>query len=589
MKLREALQIKREAATRAGPPFTAFLATGAVPLHLHTLLVAQLARRLPNRSVQCLTGPYGDLLEALGAAETAEPHGIAVVIEYRDLDPRLGLRRLGGWTADSLNDAVDQAERRLNRLETLLARFGGTPLAIALPTLALPPLFSPPRGQASALELKLRKLVDDFALAASSAPNVIITSGAELDRVSPSAARHDVRSELMADFPYAVDHAAALADILARSLAPSPPLKGLITDLDDTLWRGLVGEIGSDKVSWSLEDGSQGHGLYQQLLGSLADSGTLIAIASKNDPASVEPALRRKDLLVHPDRLYPIDVGWHAKSESVARILARWNIGADAVMFVDDSPLEVAEVQARFPGMRAAVFPVGRDDEILGFLGGLRDLFGKAVVSAEDKLRADSIRASAAGAAAVAGAAGSPEAFLAEIDAELDLDFAKALSDERAFELINKTNQFNLNGRRLEASEWRRFLERPDSFVVVASYRDKFGPLGRISVAFGSHGDGQLRIDGWVLSCRAFARRVEHAILDSLFERFGVEQIGAAFAATGRNTVTADFLAELGVDMAASPVVITRSSFTARRPALHHRRTVLGNAPLSSRPCPVSA
>ena len=104
--------------------------------------------------------------------------------------------------------------------------------------------------------------------------------------------------ELKAGFPYSLGHASALAAQIVEALFPASPMKGLITDLDETIWSGIVGEVGAGNVSWSLSEHSQIHGLYQQLLGHLSEMGVLLAIASKNEPAVVEEALRREDLYV---------------------------------------------------------------------------------------------------------------------------------------------------------------------------------------------------------------------------------------------------------------------------------------------------
>ena len=39
------------------------------------------------------------------------------------------------------------------------------------------------------------------------------------------------------------------------------------------------------------------------------------------------------------------------------RILEIWNIAADSVIFVDDSPMELAEVAAAHPGIECVLFP----------------------------------------------------------------------------------------------------------------------------------------------------------------------------------------------------------------------------------------
>ena len=85
------------------------------------------------------------------------------------------------------------------------------------------------------------------------------------------------------------DAAGADLDPSTQGHVPSTPalramLKLVIWDLDDTLWKGILGEIGVAGVSWCLESKSQAHALYQQALASLAESGVLLAIVSKNDP-----------------------------------------------------------------------------------------------------------------------------------------------------------------------------------------------------------------------------------------------------------------------------------------------------------------
>lgn len=591
MKIREALQIARAASARAGQPYRAYLATGSSPLHLETLLVAHLAQRLPDRPISCATGTYGDLLESTAAVATAEADGVAVVIEYRDLDPRLGLRRTGGWTVAALEDAAREAEKRLKRLAALLEQHSSRRIVISLPTLPPPPAFVTPRWRSSAPELRLRHLIEGFAVSVADLPHVTVLSEAALDRVSPSGARHDVRTEFAADFPYSLSHASALAEALATALVPPPPLKGLITDLDDTLWRGLVGEIGAEGVSWSLDAGSHGHALYQQLLASLAETGVLLAIASKNDAKVVETALDRPDLQIARDRFFPVEAGWGRKSQAVARILARWNIGADAIALVDDSPLEIAEVQSQFPEIAGFLFPTNDDAGLVELIGQLRDRFGKAAVTQEDALRLDSLRSTEAREAAMSDVGGDEDSFLATLDSEIELRAAKAPYEPRAFELVNKTNQFNLNGVRLQESEWRRFLERPDSFLIVASYADKFGPLGRIGVVFGTSGAQGVQIEGWVLSCRAFSRRVEHAMLQAVFELLDTDQVSLAYRKTSRNAPVGSFLSSIGLEPGDGPVAISRSDFLGRCPALAHRRRVLtgDSAPQALAAAPIGA
>ena len=573
MKLKEALELVRQNGRRAADAYALRLACGCTPLHLQTFLVARLAERLPERRIICETGPYGDLAAALGAPEARAADAVAAVLEWPDLDPRLGYRRLGGWTDAVAGDILTTAGARLARLQDLLAALAKTTrVGLMLPTLPLPPAFAPPSRQTGAAEWRLRAMLAEFAAACAALPDLAIASPEALAALSPPEQRHDLRAELAADFPYRTEHAAAMAGLLAGLLKPDAPLKGIITDLDDTFWRGLVGEIGTDAVGWDLDGHAQMHGAYQQMLASLADAGVLVAVASKNDPMVVARTLARGDLRLRPDLLYPVEVSWAPKYQAIGRILATWNIAADSVAFIDDSPIELAEALQHFPALHCMRFPTEDDAGILALIRTLRDLFGRATVTAEDRLRRDSLRQSALLREATLEPASRDE-FLASLGAGITADFRKHARDLRAFELINKTNQFNLNGVRLEPADWRRLLERNDSFVLAISYADKFGELGKIAVAAGDIGADGLAIRHWVLSCRAFSRRIEHHTMKLLFERYDVPAIRLDYRQTGRNGPTAEFLRDaVGIDDD-GPITVGREAFLATLPALPHAVT----------------
>ena len=393
MNLVEALEIFKQALPEDAHPLRAFLACGFTPLHLQTFLAAHLRMRLPKQRVEVKTGLFGDLAGSIERLQTSECDILAVVIEWQDLDPRLGIRSLGGWRTTDLPDIVMSANQAAARLEQALRRTSAfIPVCVCLPTLPLPPLFTTPTGQAGDYELQLRQLVASFAASISSDSPIRVLNTQRLDELSPAQARLDVQSDLMAGFPYKLPHASAIAELLAALIQNPIPKKGLITDLDDTLWAGILGEIGTDGISWDLDQHTHMHGLYQQFLGSLASAGVLIAIASKNDPALVEKAFERKDLILSKESVYPFEVHWSRKSESVQRILKTWNIGPEAVVFIDDSPMEVAEVKAAFPEMECVVFPTNDYQGIWDLLKRMRDLFGKSVISEEDSIRLKSIR-----------------------------------------------------------------------------------------------------------------------------------------------------------------------------------------------------
>src|SRR5208283_5074174 len=245
-----------------------------------------------------------------------------------------------------------------------------------------------------------------------------------------------------------------------------------------------------------------------------------------------------------------------------------WNIAADSVVFVDDSPMELAEVAAVHPGIECILFPKNDHAAGLAMLRRLRDLCGKERVSTDDTLRLKSIRERAAFHEQSAGAA-TPEGFLARAEAEVTFDFASA-TEPRVLELVNKTNQFNLNGRRYTESDWRSLLARQGAIVVSVSYEDKFGPLGTIAVIGGVMQGDLFAVETWVMSCRAFARRIEHQTLKVLFEGTGASAVDFDFTPTAKNSPLQEFFAALLGEKPLAAFQLRRVQFDQNCPPLYH-------------------
>jgi FkbH-like protein len=571
MTITEALKTIQAAVGNEGNPYQAFLVCGFTPLHLQTFLAAHLQRRVPGRKVSVQTGLFGNAAGTLESLRQTEAQVVALALEWQDLDPRLGFRSAGAWGPAAVADIRNVVRAALDRMAAAIEQLPpAVPVACSLPTLPLPPLFHTAGWHAGEAELELERDLLAFAGRCAARRGFLLLNRQRLAEDSPVAARYDFKSDLLSGLPYTLSHADQVGTALARLLAAAAPKKGLITDLDDTLWHGLVGEVGAENVAWDLASHHHLHGLYQKLLAAFSEEGVLVGIASKNDPAVAQKALERPDMLLTMDRVFPVEVHWNAKSGSVERILRTWNVGADSVVFVDDSPMELAEVAAAHPGMECLKFPANDAAAGYAFLRTLRDLFGKPRLAEEDALRLESIRQGAAF-QDVARDGGSAEAFLRQADAVVTLDFDPRSADPRTLELVNKTNQFNLNGVRYTEAEWAARLARPGALLMAVSYRDKFGPLGKIAVIEGRQRGEALCIGTWVMSCRAFARRIEHQCLKTLFERSGAGKMVFDFVATPKNGPVREFLTGILGAPPQGEVEVTGEQFAAVCPPLYHR------------------
>ena len=200
----------------------------------------------------------------------------------------------------------------------------------------------------------------------------------------------------------------------------------------------------------------------------------------------------------------------------------------------------------------------------------LREVFGKPFLTEDDALRLGSIRNASAWRDSIQSAASSSDDFLRAAEASLAFSLIRESGDARAFELVNKTNQFNLNGKRLSESEWLNFFSDPAAFLLSVSYEDKYGPLGKIAVLMGKSDDRKIRLHTWVMSCRAFSRRVEHQCLRYLLEDLGADTIVFDYQPTSRNGPLQEFFAQLLGTPPVPGISLSKEQFAGSVPALYH-------------------
>jgi FkbH-like protein len=568
VKLIDALSLVQKA-NSADASFPVALICGFSPEPLLTFFAAHLQLRLSGRRVDIRAGRFGDLIGNL-ERYLQDPCGtLALVLEWADLDTRLGWRQHGGWGRERVTDICSLVEAKLHTIQKMLEASSGSGLAaVSLPSVPAPPVDPVPGWHYGELQRRLDAMAASFAANLSSALNIRFVNPHRLAELCLECQRPDVKTLNRTGFPYQLPYADVLAGMLAQLVQPSAPFKGIITDLDNTLWAGILGEVGVEGVAWDMDHHAAQHGVYQQILQSLADSGVLVAVASKNDPALVRCALERADLLLRPDSVFPVEAGWNPKSISVSRILKAWNISADTVLFIDDSGLELAEIRNAHPALGCRQF-LSDPNQVAKLAYELADLCGTPFDSEEDALRLKSLRAVVEQPEGDGGLE-SLEQVLAGAKGVLTIRPITAPPDPRALELVNKTNQFNLNGRRYHEAEWLGYLQGPSRLLWIASYTDRFGSLGKISVLAGRFiEEAHLEVDAWVLSCRAFARRIEYAMLDALFQRHQVREIHFRFQTTDRNTPLQEFLTRLKGALPNGPIVLTADEFAHRKLACY--------------------
>ena len=204
----------------------------------------------------------------------------------------------------------------------------------------------------------------------------------------------DLSSYLRSGCPIASDQLWVVAEKLCNSaLSTDDSKKVLITDCDNVLWAGVVAEDLANGIQANPEGIGYGHFIYQTYLKRLARSGILIAAVTKNHPTDIKLALSKSEMILSEDDFIAIMASYQAKSSQVIALAKNLNLGLSSFVFVDDNPIEIAEIKHNIPEVKTLTYPQHEKD-LPKLLSRLNQLFSKNYTTDEDLLRLKSYRTS---------------------------------------------------------------------------------------------------------------------------------------------------------------------------------------------------
>lgn len=540
-------------------------------------LTVEAARRgLP---VKTWLAPYGQIeqqaLDPGSALHAEKPDVVLILPRIEDLAPELAFRFVA-LSAEQLDAARRHLVARLQAVLEAIRAAGSTKILLGN--------FAPPAwcvaGLAdTSLETSqaafCQRLIEDIAALCRSVPDALVLDVCRVATEVGLERWRDERLEFLAKCPWSADAMIALARHAARRMRPwfAPVAKCLVLDMDDTLWGGVLGEVGVEGIALGPDYPGNVFLDFQRRLLALRDCGILLAVASKNNAADVEEVLARHPAcLLKREHFAAFEVHWEDKAGSLRRIAAALNIGLDALVFFDDNPAERAWVREQLPQVTVLDVPANP----LGYARMLAECgcFDLPALTGEDRRRAE-LYAEDAQRHELKAQAGSLDDFLRGLDMTLTLGLVNGDSLPRVVQLLNKTNQFNLTTRRHGAAEVQAMLDR-GAIAIWARLRDRFGDNGLIAAAIAiPENETRWRLDTFLMSCRVIGRGVETALLaavERLVRARGGRALLAEYLPTSKNQPAAQLLPSHGFSPAPGSATLWQHALAAARAVPPHLR-----------------
>ena len=394
---------------------------------------------------------------------------------------------------------------------------------------------------------------------------IYVVASTEITALYRVAEYDDPRADEVGHVPYTREFFQGLGTLIARRFyrIHTPPHKVIVLDCDNTLWQGVCGEDGTLGVSVA-----PAYRALQEFVIAQRDAGMLVCLCSKNNAEDVWKVFESNHAMVlRREHIVSSRINWQPKSENLRSLSAELQLGMDSFIFVDDSAIECAEVEAGCPEVLTLQLPEPGTD-FTKFLSHVW-AFDHLKITDEDRRRSHLYAQNAEREQSRTKSVGL-EDFLAGL--KLQVDFLPMTKTElpRVAQLTQRTNQFNFTSVRYSESEIEQLCSAGNADCIVIRLQDRFGDYGLVGAMFFTRRPGLLNVDNVLLSCRALGRRVEHRMLSHLGRialQEGREKMRIHFVPTPKNKPARQFLESLGAAVEASSGASCHFDFESGRVA----------------------
>lgn len=345
--------------------------------------------------------------------------------------------------------------------------------------------------------------------------------------------------------------------------------KCVILDLDNTLWGGILGDDGAERIDIGQTEVGLAFQLLQSQMLELAERGLLLAVCSKNDETAVRRVLlEHPDMLLRPDHFAAIVANYEDKASNIRAIQAQLNIGFDSMVFLDDSPFERDWVRQSLPDVQVPELP----DDPAAVLAALPrwNLFEGHRATGEDARRARFYQDDTRRRDLLASAA-SIDDYLQGLEMKAEIRGFDGYSLPRVHQLVQRSNQFNLTTIRYTQDELQAMVGVDDLRGVTVRLEDRLGDNGVVAVAIVRQVGDDALVDTWIMSCRVLGRGVEELTLGALINsarELGCRRLIGRYVPTAKNALVAGLYQRLGFtllpgDAACQEFVVALDNFNA--------------------------
>lgn len=490
--------------------------------------------------------PFGNVLvDLMNPPEDAD--ALVALIDYESFVPQ-------DWRLNPTDleiRLVERAEILKDALEAFSAKSRTTLLINTIPVPSAPTAGFLDRRYVTGLRRAVDMLNGRILDAAEKSSRILVIDADYV--LSTLPVREHVAPKLWyyGRFAYSANATRLLAQAFAEGwrMLQRRPAKVLAVDFDNTLWGGVYGDDGLERLACGHDAPGNAFLSMQAECLRLKAQGLLLVGLSKNNPDALSVFERHPGMALRASDFTATAINWEPKADNIRKLATDLNLGLDSFVFLDDSPHEREAMRQLCPEVLVPELPADPAERPTW----LRRLTATWPIrlTAEDGSRAELYAVVDAARSAKANAT-SLEAYLSSLDQRLVLSFVSERTLSRAAQMHQRTNQFNLTTLRLTEPDIAEFT-RADSrgFSMLGRVSDKFGDHGIVITATVAIEGDEAIIRTLLMSCRVIGREIERAFLGELLReagRRGVRRVRGDYIATPKNDMVRELYPSCGFE-----------------------------------------
>ncbi|PSF37563.1 hypothetical protein C7H19_10385 [Aphanothece hegewaldii CCALA 016] len=389
----------------------------------------------------------------------------------------------------------------------------------------------------SSIESKI--LEEKFIIESETLQGINFITSSEINQFYPVKDYENLQGNELGHIPYTTNFFIALGTTIIRRIhsLKQTPYKVIALDCDNTLWHGVCGEDGVEKIIIDESCRQLQHFIIEQ-----KNKGMLLCLCSKNNEEDVREVFeKRLDMILKWTDFVDVQINWQDKSRNLKLLSEKLNLGIDSFIFIDDNPVQCAEIKANYPEILTIELPENRAN-ISQFLNHIW-AFDKHQTTVEDAKRTNFYQKNIKRQEVLQKSLTLGN-FINSLNIQVKISYLEDEQFSRIYQLIQRTNQFKTTTIRRTENEIQNLLNLGYTCLTV-DVKDRFGDYGLVGAIIYQDLENLLKIDTFLLSCRTLGRGVEYQMMVELGKialAKNIEWIEINYQQTDKNQPILDFL-----------------------------------------------